>query len=62
MNCYIPINWNIVAMILTDILPVICNLYLIITRTHTRMTPGAESETPFPDLVTHHPKAVLAGG
>ena len=26
------------------------------------MTPGAESETPFPDLVTHHPKAVLAGG
>jgi len=26
------------------------------------MMPGAESETPFPDLVTHHPKEVLAGG
>jgi len=26
------------------------------------MMPGAESETPFLDLVTHHPKAVLAGG
>jgi len=26
------------------------------------MTPGAESKTPFLDLVTHHPKAVLAGG
>ena len=26
------------------------------------MTPGTESETPFPDSVTHHPKAVLAGG
>jgi len=26
------------------------------------MMPGAESETPFPDSVTHHPKAVLAGG
>jgi len=26
------------------------------------MTPGAESKTPFPDLVNHHPKAVLAGG
>jgi len=26
------------------------------------MTPGAESKTPFPDSVTHHPKAVLAGG
>jgi hypothetical protein len=37
-------------------------LYLVITRTQARMTPGAESETPFPDSVTHHPKAVLAGG
>jgi len=26
------------------------------------MTLGAESKTPFPDLVTHHPKAVLVGG
>jgi hypothetical protein len=26
------------------------------------MTPGAESESPFLDSVTHHPKAVLAGG
>jgi len=26
------------------------------------MTPSAESKTPFPDSVTHHPKAVLAGG
>jgi len=30
--------------------------------TQARMMPGAESETQFPDLVTHHPKAVLAGG
>jgi len=51
-------------MILTDILPVrfICNLYLVITKTQARMMPGAESKTPFPDLVTHHPKVVLASG
>ena len=61
MNYYIPINWNIVAMILTDNY-FICNLYLVITRTQARMTLGAESETLFPDLVTHHPKVVLAGG
>jgi len=24
------------------------------------MTPGAKSKTPFPDLITHHPKVVLA--
>src|SRR6266436_4685862 len=45
-SCYIPINWNIVVMILTDILLVY--LYLVITRALARMTPGAESETPFP--------------
>ena len=49
-------------MILTDNLPVYCNLYLVITRALARMTPGAESETPFLDSVTHHPKVVLAGG
>jgi len=38
------------------------NLYLIITRTQARMLPVAESKTLFPDSVTHHPKAVLAGG
>ena len=26
------------------------------------MMPSAESETPFPDSVTHHPKAVLVAG
>jgi len=37
-------------------------LYLVITRALARMPPIAESETPFPNSVTHHPKAVLAGG
>ena len=49
-------------MILTDALPVYCNLYLVITRALARMMPSTESETPFPDSVTHNPKAVLAGG
>jgi len=62
MSYYIPISWNIVVMILTDALPVYCNLYLVITRALARMTPSTESETPFPDSVTHNPKAVLAGG
>jgi hypothetical protein len=38
------------------------NLYLVITRTQARMSPVAESETLFPDSVTHHPKVVLVGG
>ena len=38
------------------------NFYLVITRTRARMLPVAESETLFPDSVTHLPKVVLAGG
>ena len=38
------------------------NFYLVIMRTQARIMPVAESETLFPDLVTHHPKVVLAGG
>jgi hypothetical protein len=37
-------------------------LYLVITKTQARILPVAESETLFPDSVTHLPKAVLAGG
>jgi len=37
-------------------------LYLDITKTQARPLPVAESETLFLDLVTHLPKAVLAGG
>jgi len=38
------------------------NLYLVITRTQARMSPVAESKALFPDLITHHPKAVLVAG
>src|SRR6266436_1311735 len=62
MSYNIPISWNIVVMILTDTLPVYCNLYLVITRALARVMPGAEPKTPFPDSVTHHPKAVLVTG
>jgi len=49
-------------MILMDNSPFYYILYLVITKTQARILPVAESKTLFLDLVTHLPKAVLAGG
>jgi hypothetical protein len=49
-------------MILTDNFPLLLYFVLSYYKDTARILPVAESQTLFPDLVTHLPKVVLADG